>query len=885
MDGLPESNTEEVSSEKDILQKRKEQLLAKFKGNKNWLAYIILIVIVYLGYFLRTRNLAYLTDITTGKYIPLALDPFAFLRYVEYLVENGSWMTFDALRYYPWGYGLTNEFKFLSYLITYMYKIWSFFVPSITLEYVHVMYPVVCFMIAIVFFYLFVRDVFDWRVGLLASAFLTVLPAYLYRTMAGFADKESAAMMFMFIGLYFFVRYVKTKKLTSKLILAAISGISIGFMGLIWGGVSFMFLAVGGYILLNVFFNNFSKSDFYGIFAFIAALALTMWVGYPEKYSIINLLTSDTSGIMFLAFAVALVNYIVFQKDLLKLKSKLKFINLPPGVTSLIFIVILVFIAGISAYGLEFITGRISGLWSTMINTPSSRWILTVAESHQPYFIDVINQFNWKFVVLFFAGATFLFYSIVRHLKEKYYLTGGFLAFILLFSFSRYKQTSVLDGETNLALALYAGSLAIFVIGLAYYYLYSYYKDKETYLQFNNFDKSFVLILVVFFFLLIGARTAIRLLFSFAPIAAILSAFAVFFIIDKSKVFKDNIYRIGTIAVIAALAIFMLFSFYNTTLSQAKYTGPSYNQQWQVGMDWVRDSTPTDAVFAHWWDYGYWVQYGGERATLSDGGNALGDINHFVGRHLLTAEDENEALEYLAARNTTHVLMISDEIGKYGAYSSIGADENYDRYSWINTYSLDYDQMQETRNGTIFTYVGGTVLDEDVIYQDQVYPAMSAGIAGFVIPTIVENNGTEVTYEQPTAVISYQGQQVGMPLKCIYIEYSSEYIEFDTDGEYLDACLHLIPTYSGEDYNPIGAGLYLSPRVSKGLFGRLYLMELEEEFPHFELAYTDESSMPLSIYNGQLIGPLKIWEVTYPDDFVIPQEYFSTEADPSVIMV
>ena len=329
----------------------------------------------------------------------------------------------------------------------------------------------------------------------------------------------------------------------------------------------------------------------------------------------------------------------------------------------------------------------------------------------------------------------------------------------------------------------------------------------------------------------------------------------------------------------------MLFTFYNNTLSQAKYTGPSYNQQWQVGMDWVRGNTAEDAVFAHWWDYGYWVQYGGERATLSDGGNALGDINHFIGRHLLTAEDEYEALEYLAARNTTHVLMISDEIGKYGAYSSIGADENYDRYSWINTYSLDYDQMQETRNGTIFTYVGGTVLDEDVIYQDQVYPAMSAGIAGFVIPTIVENNGTSVTYEQPTAVISYQGQQVGMPLKCLYLEYSSEYIEFDNDGESLDACLHLIPTYSGEDYNPVGAGLYLSPRVSNGLFGRLYLMELEEEFPHFELAYTDESSMPLSIYNGQLIGPLKIWEVTYPDDLVIPQEYFGTEADPNVIMV
>ena len=35
--------------------------------------------------------------------------------------------------------------------------------------------------------------------------------------------------------------------------------------------------------------------------------------------------------------------------------------------------------------------------------------------------------------------------------------------------------------------------------------------------------------------------------------------------------------------------------------------------------------------------------------------------------------------------------------------------------------------------------------------------------------------------------------------------------------------------------------------------------------------------MPLAIYQGRLIGPLKIWQINYPNNLEIPKEYYGTE--------
>jgi len=199
-----------------------------------------------------------------------------------------------------------------------------------------------------------------------------------------------------------------------------------------------------------------------------------------------------------------------------------------------------------------------------------------------------------------------------------------------------------------------------------------------------------ILISHIFYILLsltlgiIGARGGIRLIMALGAVSPIAVAFLFFKIPKDYLKEKEDLKKffIGVIAILIIIAsLFTLLTYYRQDVSVATNMAPGpYQWQWQEAMSWVRENTPTNAVFAHWWDYGYWLQSIGERATVLDGGNAVGYWNHLMGRHVLTGPDERTALEFLYAHNTTHLLIDSTEIGKYSAYSSIGSDKDYDRF-------------------------------------------------------------------------------------------------------------------------------------------------------------------------------------------------------------
>src|SRR3989344_8989313 len=186
----------------------------------------------------------------------------------------------------------------------------------------------------------------------------------------------------------------------------------------------------------------------------------------------------------------------------------------------------------------------------------------------------------------------------------------------------------------------------------------------------------------------------------------------------------------------------MLFSAYvqyqEVSQTAPNYAPSVYTQQWQKAMAWVRENTQENAVFGHWWDYGYWLQSIGERATVLDGGNAISYWNHLMGRYALTGTDERDALEFLYAHNTTHFLIDSTDIGKYSAFSYIGSDETLDRRSSIPTLLKDDSQTQDRKNTTLLFYRGGMGLDEDIIYEDNgtkiFLPEGGAGLGAILIP-------------------------------------------------------------------------------------------------------------------------------------------------------
>ena len=873
----------------DEIEKRVTKLSDFFENNKNWIIFVLLAFIILFGYNLRTNNLELLKDSTTGDFTPIDLDSYLYLRYSQQVIDDGRVLEHDNLRYFPFGYETSGETIFVSYFIAYLYKFLHFFNPDITLNYTDVIYPAVASSIGLLFFFLLARKLFDYRVALLSSFLLTVIPSFLYRTIS--PDKEALANMFMFMALYFFIVAYKSEKPKNSIILGVLSGISTGLMALSWGGVQFIFLTIGLFYLILITFNKLDSRKFfvYSSWMFPMFFVAIMFSG---RYTINSVLYSFTTEIVLLAFIAGLIYYIIYIKDLLKIKSKIE--KYPNGITSILITLIIGIVSITILYGYSFILHTLDEQYINLIEPfGRTRWALTVAESHQPYFLDWVNSLGWKYIWVFIIGCILLFYELIKDLKSHTWkFVFIFTLSIIGLIFNRYSSNSIFNGMTTQSKLLYFGPILLFILAIGIFYLYSYYKNKELYEGFSKLNEDIIFLLLWSLLMIIAARSAIRLLSVISPVTVIIFSYFLFWLYDKSISF-NKAYRISTYVLLFLILLMplalssqafmfgifdkgVLVKFTESSIDMSKNLGPSYTGQWQRAMAWVRENTLKESVIAHWWDYGYWVQYGGQRATLSDGGNAVRAINHFIGRHVLTAQSEEEALEFLKSRGANYLLMIDDEIGKYPAFSSIGADANYDRYSWINTFVLDPNR-QEGRDGTTnYVYKGATSFDDDFEYNGRVFRAGNSGIIGFIIP--VKDAQGDLQLGVPTAVLFDNGQQFNVPLQCIY--FNNQLFEFNVDG--LDGCFRIIPNFIDTNQaNILGAGFYLSPDVRKSLFAQLYL--LNKKTPNFELVYNDENEVPLAIYNGNVIGPIKIWKINAPDNIKINQTYLGTELpDPRV---
>src|SRR3989344_9072939 len=218
------------------IEKRKENFVRLLKEYKNYLIYIVLAGLAWFAFKIRTSNLPILNGQLADP------DAHLFYRYAEYILEHGKLFANDPLRYYPIGYPTGGENVFVSYFIVYLYKFLHFFMPALTLKQVDIAYPAIVFIPALIFFYLLVKKLFDWRVGLLASGILVIIPPFLFRTMSGVSDKEGLAILFLFMALCFFVYAWQEKNFKKAVFYSVLTAISTALLGASWGGVQFVFL-------------------------------------------------------------------------------------------------------------------------------------------------------------------------------------------------------------------------------------------------------------------------------------------------------------------------------------------------------------------------------------------------------------------------------------------------------------------------------------------------------------------------------------------------------------------------------------------------------------------------------------------------------------------
>ncbi|MDP2926028.1 MAG: STT3 domain-containing protein [Nanoarchaeota archaeon] len=906
--------------ESEEIRLRKEKIINFFKSSSIWVI-LLLLIALYLGVYIRAlpmkdhgNGIPGLWDSTRDTWsLGPDLDPWLFLRSAKTIVETGSLPKIDYMRNIPVGFDNSYETQLLPYMIVWTYNIIKIFEPSANIELAGVLFPVIMFAFTIISFFLFVREVFVRKdkeskikanvIALISTFLMIVMPEFLSRTIAGIPEKESAAFFFMFLSFFLFLKSWKAEKTKTIVMWGVLSGISTAMIGLIWGGVLYVFIPIGLAGFIGFLLNKFYKKEIIAYSTWLVSSFLTLYIIAPNKYPLKEMIVSIDTGLAFFVFVLVLF-YSLFLKIKLYEKNLFKNIKIPRNILSvlLVIIIVIILISITPGYGPGFIIEKIKVIHQVIFQPIIGRWNITVAENRQPYFTEWGRSFgpfikNFPIMFwLFFAGSVLLFRKMLSSLKRKdaWIITACYVLFFFGLVFSRYApHPNPMDGDGLLSKMFYYGS-ALILAGAVIYYYKEYYKKGEK--GFEQSDFEYILLLSLFVLTLMTARGAIRLIMVLAPISTIFVGFLVIESIEYFRKTKDETLKviIGALVItVIFLSIFSFWTFYQVTKNQAYgFVPSSYNFQWQKAMDWVRKETPKDAVFAHWWDYGYWLQSIGERPTILDGGNAMVYWNYLMGRLVLTGDNQEDSLEFLYNHNASYLLIDSTDIGKYGAFASIGSDEKFDRYSWIMTMLLDEKQTTETNNQTLYVYAGGVATDEEMTINEsgrEVYlPAQQTGVGAIVTP--IEKTENSSRYGQPYAVMFYNNKRYNVNMR--YLSVNGEFMDFKTG---IKACAfvfpRLLPQGQGLKTDPVGAAMYLSPRLMRGYLAQKYILnDPFKEFPNFQVAHSEPAyiidmintqnpgaNLPEFVYYEGVYGPIKIWNITYTGKEKIQQKYLDTD--------
>lgn len=897
---------------KQEVKKYFSQTINFFKQKKviNFIIISLLLVLLIGGSWIRLQNLPLLKDSTTGKYIPLALDPFYFLRIAETRAEQGGLPDYDAMRYASAKVGFSNDL--MPQAVIFLHTIVSIFDKEVTLQFIDVISPVIFFALALIIFFFLIYVLTKSKIiALISSAFLTIIPAYLYRTLAGFSDHESIGMLAFFLAMLCYCLALKfldkekienqNKQEKNKNILKVILfGLLVGFVSAFtiasWKGIaSFIFMIIplsfGLFWLIKV--QNLEKEKinekllhcliFYIIWVVFTVL-FTRIYGYSFSSTINTVVLGSSSILTGAVFLFLIIDYILILKGKI-LKEKLKkYRTLFSALVTIILGAILLSFSGQNIF--SFIPQIIDKLLHPF---GAGRVGLTVAENAQPYLMNWMGQIGEIFFWIFYAGMIFVGINIAKGIDKKKNKFLFFLSWTIMISgilFSRITASHLLNGVNFISQFVYFGGLILF----AGYFLWLYFNDKI------KIKSELILIASWLFVMLIATRGAVRLFFVITPFVCFMVGYSVVKLFNYAKKSKEEVLKLILFVAVILVIIGLVISssnFINSTMQQAKYTGPSANYQWQNAMSWVRNSTNPGDTFVHWWDYGHWVAYLGERPVITDGAHAVGFWDHLIGRYVLTTPKPETALSFMKSQNVSYLLIDPTDLGKYPAYSKIGSDETgQDRYAGIPIMQSDPSQIQETADGEIKVYQGGTFIDGDIIYNEsgkQIFlPSNKAAIIGITLETSKKEDS--ISFKQPEGVFVYNNQQIRIPLRYVY--YNNRLIDFENG---LNVVMRIIPKISQEgggiQIDNLGTAIYLSPKVSAGLFAQLYLLnDAFKNYPTVTLAHAETDPTVKSLnnqganlnefvfFNG-FRGPIKIWKVDYPSNILVKEEFLRISGD------
>ncbi|KAJ7230533.1 oligosaccharyl transferase STT3 subunit [Mycena pura] len=503
--------------------------------------------------------------------------------------------------------------------------------------------------------YMFTKEMKDESAGLLAAAFIGIVPGYISRSVAGSYDNEAIAI---FLLMFTFYLWIKALKLGSALF-GTLAAVFYFYMVAAWGGYVFITNMIPLHGLVLMLMGRFSSRLYVAYSSWYAIGTLSSmqvpFVGFQPVSTSEHMAALGVFGLLQIVAFTQLVRSHVSSKQFQNLLF-LALISI--GVLGFFAMVGLTYKGKIAPW-----TGRFYSLWDTGYAKKHIPIIASVSE-HQPtawpsFFMDL--QF---LIFVFPAGVVLCF----QQLRDEHIFVIIYAVMASYFAGVMVRLMLTLTPVVCVASAIAFSTLL------------------DTYLDAKEPDDAEESTNVASPPSDAQASASKKNNKSAKPAAATPGNALTDLVAAAGKTKSKGIYGLDTRLAIIMNAIGMLafFVWHCTWATSSAYSSPSVVlastnpdgsqhiiDDFREAYYWLRQNTPETAVVMSWWDYGYQIAGMADRYTLVD--NNTWNNTHIATVGKAMSSSEEVAYPILRKHDVDYVLVIfggllgysGDDINKF----------------------------------------------------------------------------------------------------------------------------------------------------------------------------------------------------------------------------
>ena len=188
-----------------------------------------------------------------------AFDPWVQLSLARFILDEGGlyqgllWR--DEFAWYPYGREVgSSMYLAVPIAINLIYIVVNLLGFNITLTTAATLVPVVFGTLGVYYTYKLGTEIINKRAGLFAAILMSVTPAYMSRSIAGFTDNEAIGVLLTVMSFYYFSKAINKNRLRD----AIFAGIALALLASSWGAFRYGYDLIGLYVLVLIITGNYS---------------------------------------------------------------------------------------------------------------------------------------------------------------------------------------------------------------------------------------------------------------------------------------------------------------------------------------------------------------------------------------------------------------------------------------------------------------------------------------------------------------------------------------------------------------------------------------------------------------------------------------------------